>query len=151
MDAVDQSAIIQRLLQIASDSLTQRALPDAIFRIGCDKDGRDSEPHRNQILVEVSARHCRHVNVSDEAGGRSELVRREKCCRRREHLDGISIRLKEPSQRVPKGLVVINNGNEDRLWHGSFRCVACSSAMCLAALSSSALLAQCTAVAKAIL
>ena len=124
--AVDQNGLLQRLARIAPDSQAQHPFPDAIVRIGGDQDRRDRVPRFDQTLVKLDARHCRHVNIGDQAGGSGELGGCEEFGRGREHRDGVAVRLEQSSHGVAKGLVVIDDGDQGWLGHDSFRCVTCS-------------------------
>ena len=83
--------------------------PDAIIRIGGDEDRWDRVPSFDQMFVKLDTRHCRHVNIGDQAGGGSKFGRREEFGGGREHRNGVVQRLEEPSHGVAKGPVVIDD------------------------------------------
>ncbi len=107
--AADQVGLLQRLAKVALDTLGQHALPEAIIRMGGDEDRGYCVPCFDQMSIKLHTRHCRHMNIGDQAGGGSERGGCEEFGGGREHRNCVAQGLEEPSQGVAEGLVVIDD------------------------------------------
>jgi hypothetical protein len=71
-------------------------------------------PQLGQARVEFVPCHCRHMDVSDQAGSLVETARCEKIGCRRESLDGVTQRPQKSSHRIAKEFIVFDDRDQWR-------------------------------------
>src|ERR1700733_5856115 len=58
---------VNRLLKVANDPVIQRTGPDRLIGIGGNEDRWDRMSQLDETLVEIYARHRRHIDIRDQA------------------------------------------------------------------------------------
>jgi len=109
LQAMDQFSLDQWFREIAHDPQSHHALANAINRIGGHENRWDGVPCFDQMFVKIDARHFRHVNIRDQASRVVEFGGCEEFRGGRKYRHRIVHRLEQPSHRVAKRLVVIDD------------------------------------------
>src|SRR5262249_10674006 len=115
--AAYQLLLVNRLPKVTNDPVAQDAGPDVVIGVGRHEDRRDRAPHPNEVAVELDSRHCRHMDVSDQAGDVGETRRCQEIGRRRESLDAVAQRPQEPFHGFAKELIILHDRNHWRVRH----------------------------------
>jgi hypothetical protein len=101
--------LVHRLSKVANNAIPQRAGPDIIVSVGRHEDCRNRMARIHEVPVELNARHCRHVDVGDQAGGLAKTRGCEEIGGGCEGLDSMAQRSHEPSHRLTKELIIFND------------------------------------------
>src|SRR6266853_4830473 len=104
--------IINRFTKVTNDSIFQNTGSINVIGIGSNEDGRNRVPGINEALVKFDPGHRRHMDVSDQASCFREMRRCEEIGCRRENLDGVILRSHEPSHRLAKELIILNDRDQ---------------------------------------
>jgi hypothetical protein len=109
METVDQYSLLQWLVKIAPNSLTEHPRLDAIIRVSGDENRWDRLPCSVQVHEQLDAGHFRHVNIGDQAGGRRESGGCKKLGGGWKYRNAIAERFEQPAHGIAKGLIVIDD------------------------------------------
>ena len=104
--------LINRLAKITDNSIHQSATPDVFIGVSRHEDCRNRVSSFDEVSVEFDSGHRRHMDVSDQAGGFDEMTGFEEIRWRRERLDAVAQRPDEPSHRLAKELIVLNDRDQ---------------------------------------
>jgi len=77
MNTPPEIFLIDRLAQVADDTIRQSAGPVNVIGVGSNEDCRNRMSRFDEVSVEFNTGHPGHMDVSDEAGGLNETRRRE--------------------------------------------------------------------------
>jgi hypothetical protein len=110
MNTPSEILLVNRLAQVADDSVCEGAGPVNVIGVGSNEDCRNRVPRFDEVSVELDTGHPRHMDVSDKAGRFNETRRREEVGCRRVSLDIESQGSHEPSHGIAKGRIVLNDG-----------------------------------------
>src|SRR5918993_1185075 len=113
----EQSRLAERLEQALHGSLRQHARADAIVSSRRDVDDWNLEPSARQLLLEIGSGHARHRDVQDQAPRLANEPRREELFGRRERPGAEAAHLEQIRERLPYGLVVVDDRHERPLAH----------------------------------
>jgi signal transduction histidine kinase len=111
-EALQQTRLVNGLSKVADDSIAERAGPVGVVGVGSDEDRRNPVSGTDEVFVELDSGHRRHMDVSDQAGGFGETRGCEEIGSRRESLDAVAQRPHEPSHRLAKQLVVLDQRDQ---------------------------------------
>jgi hypothetical protein len=109
MNTSPEIFLIDRLAQVTDDAIRQRASPVNVIGVGCNEYCRNRVPRFIEVFVEFDTGHPGHMDVSDKAGRLNETWRREESGCRRVSLDIVAQGSHEPSHRIAKGRIVLND------------------------------------------
>jgi hypothetical protein len=112
MKASYQMLLINWLAKVTNDPIHQSARPDLFIRVARYKDCRDRVSRIDEVSVERHSGHRGHMDVSDQAGRFDETRGCEKIGWRRERLDAVAQRPDEPSHRLAKALIILNDRDQ---------------------------------------
>ena len=112
--------VIHRLAEIADHPVLHGAAVSKLVRIRRHENRRDRMSRLDQVPVELDSAHSGHLNVGDEARGRSQEGRREEIGRGGERFDGITERRHELSHGFAKRLIVFDDRDQLRCGHRVF-------------------------------
>jgi hypothetical protein len=101
--------LVSWLAKVTDDAVRQSAGPVNVIGVGSNEDCRNRVARLNETSVEFEPSHGRHVDVSDQAGRFNETRGCEEIGGRWESLDAVPQRPYEPSHRIAKGLIVLND------------------------------------------
>src|SRR5436190_17479340 len=104
--------IINRLAKVTKDSIVQSAGSINVMGIGSDEDCGKRVPGIDEVPVEFYPGHRRHIDVSDQHGGFLKTRGREEIGRRGKSLDAVAPRSQEPSYRLAKELIILNDRDQ---------------------------------------
>src|SRR5258708_35341246 len=68
MNTPSEIFLVNRLAQVADDSVRQGTGPVKTIGVGSNEDCRNREPRFDEVSVEFAPGHPRHMDVSDQAG-----------------------------------------------------------------------------------
>ena len=111
-EALQQTHLVNGLAKVADDPIRERAELLDVVGVGGDEDRRNRVSGIGEVSIEVDSRHSRHLDVSDQAGGISEAMRREEIGGRPESLDSVAQRPHESPHGLAKELVVIDDRHQ---------------------------------------
>jgi hypothetical protein len=111
-ETLQQTRLVNGLSKVADDPIVERAGPVGVVGVGSDEDRRNRVSRIDEVSVEVDSGHPRHLDVGDQAGGFNQAVGCEEIGGRRESLDGVAQRPHEPSHRLAKQLVVLDERDQ---------------------------------------
>jgi hypothetical protein len=111
-EALQQTCLVNGLSKVADDPIAERAGPVGVVGIGSDEDRRNRASGIDEMSVECDSGHCRHLDVGDQAGGFSPAMGCEEMGCRRESLDTVAQRPHEPSQRLAKELIIVDDRHQ---------------------------------------
>ena len=109
MNTPSEIFLVNRLAQVADDSVREGAGPVNVIGVGSNEDGRNRVPRFDEVSVEFDPGHPGHMDVSDKAGRFDETRRREEIGSRRVSLDIVAQGSHEPSHGIAKGRIVLND------------------------------------------
>jgi hypothetical protein len=112
MNTPSEIFLIDRLAQVADDSVRDGAGPVNVIGVGSNEDGRNRVPRVDEVSVEFNTGHPRHMDVSYKAGGFDEPRRREEIGGRRVSLDIVAQGSHEPSHGIAKGRIVLDDRDQ---------------------------------------
>jgi hypothetical protein len=112
MKTPHEMLLIDGLAKITNDPIVQDSGPDVVIGIGGHEDCRNRMPHIDEAPVEFESCHRGHMDVGDQAGGVDKARGCEEICRRWENLDAETQRPHEPSHRLAKELIVLDDRNQ---------------------------------------
>ena len=107
-----QMPLVNRLSKVADDPTVERARPVGVVGIGSEEDRRDRTPGIDEVSVEVDSGHAWHLDVRDQARRFTQAMGSEEIGGRAKNLDGVAQRPHEPSNRLAKELIIINDRNQ---------------------------------------
>lgn len=90
-----------------------------VVRIGRNEDRGNDWPFRDQISVELGARHRWHLDIGHETRSQLALSRYQKFGGGSEHCHGVTERTNQSSHRVAEGFVIVDDRNQRMLWQSS--------------------------------
>jgi len=112
MNTPSEIFLVNRLAQVAHDSVLQGVGPVDIIGIGSNEDCRNRVPRFDEVSVEFDPGHPRHMDVSDQARRFNEKRRREEIGCGRESLDVVAQGSQQSSHGIAKGRIVLNDGDQ---------------------------------------
>ena len=112
MEAPYETLLVNRLAEITNNSVAQGAGSLAVVGAASNEDCRNGVPHIDKVSVELDTGHCRHMDISDQAGGFDETRGHEEIGGRRKSLDGVAQRPHEPSHGIAKGWIILNDRDQ---------------------------------------
>ena len=104
--------LINGLAKVANDSIVQSAGPDVVVWVGRHEDRRNRISRIDEVSVEFDSGHRGHMDVGDYAGGFDKTRGCEEIGRGRKSLDAIAERPHEPSHRLAKELIILDDRNQ---------------------------------------
>ena len=107
-----QMLLINWLAKVTDDSIHQSARPDVFIGVSRHEDCRNRVSSFDEVSVEFDSGHRRHMDVGDQAGRFDEMRGFEEIGWRRERLDAVAQRPDEPSHRLAKELIILNDRDQ---------------------------------------
>jgi hypothetical protein len=104
--------VINRLAKVTKNSIIQSAGSINVIGVGSNEDRGNRVPGIDEVPVEFYPGHRRHIDVSDQHGGFLKTRGREEIGRRRKSLDAVALRSQEPSYRLAKELIILNDRHQ---------------------------------------
>jgi hypothetical protein len=104
--------VVNRFTKVTNHSILQSAGSINVIGKGSDEDCGNRVPGINEAPVKFDPRHRRHMNVSDQASCFREMRRCEEIGSRQENLNGVILRSHEPSHRLAKKLIILNDRDQ---------------------------------------
>jgi hypothetical protein len=111
-EALQKTRLVNGLSKVADDPIAERAGPVGVVGVGSDEDRGNRVSGIDEVSVEVDSGHTRHLDVGDQAGGFTQAIGREEIGGRGESLDSVAQRPHEPSHRLAKQLVVLDERDQ---------------------------------------
>jgi hypothetical protein len=104
--------LIDRLTKVTNDPIVEGAGAFNVVGVGSNENCRNSVPCLDEVFVQLDAGHRRHVDVGDQAGRFDETRGSEEIRGRWESLDVVAQRPHEPSHRVAKVPIILNDRDQ---------------------------------------
>jgi hypothetical protein len=104
--------VVYRFGKVTNNSIVQSAGSINDIGVGSNDDRGYRVPGLHQVSVEFDPAHRRHVNVSDQHGSFPKTRGREEIGRTRKSLDAVALRSQEPSHRLAKELIILNDRHQ---------------------------------------
>ena len=115
-----EMVVIHRLGKIAHYAVLQGEVAHRLIGICGDEDRRDRVSRLDEVLVELDARHSRHLDIGNQAVGFRYDRRFEEIGRRRERFDGVTEQRHELSHGLAKRLIILDDRYQRTFRHGGF-------------------------------
>jgi hypothetical protein len=104
--------VIDRLAKVTNNSIVQSAGSISVVGVGSNEDRGNRVPGIDEMPVEFHPGHRGHIDVSDQHGGFLKARGREEIGRRCKSFDAEALRPQEPSYRLAKVLIILNDRHQ---------------------------------------
>jgi hypothetical protein len=104
--------VINRLAKVTNNSIVQSAGAISVIGVGSNENRGNRVPGIDEVPVEFYPSHRRHIDVSDQHGSFLKTRGREEIGRRCKSLDAVALRSQEPSYRLAKVLIILNDRHQ---------------------------------------
>ena len=101
--------VVNRFAKVTNNSIVQGAHSISVIGKGSNEDRGNGVPGIGEVSVEFDPTHRRHMDVSDQAGCINQTKRSQEIGRRGESLDCVTLGSYEPSHRLAKELIILND------------------------------------------
>jgi hypothetical protein len=104
--------VVNRFPKITNNAVVQSAGSISVIGVGSNENHGNRVPGIDEVSIKFDPAHRRHIDISDYAGCFTQTRRSQEIGRRRETLDCIALGFYQPSHRIAKELIILNDRYE---------------------------------------
>jgi len=101
--------VVNRFPKITNNAIVQSAGSISVIGVGSNENRGNRVPGIDEVSMEFDPAHRRHIDISDHAGCFTQTRRSQEIGRRREGLDCIALGSYQPSHRIAKEPIILND------------------------------------------